>query len=137
MMVRWQWQKAGMNQLAGRVLLLSGLATIFLLSIVWNPAQTNILPCYFHQFTGHSCPTCGLSRAFYAISHGHWQQALQWHPLGLVVYFGLLLLLLKVGIEIIWRKKIQVILSIRTKAVVVAGLICIWFAFWVQRILGE
>lgn len=137
MMILRQRQPASSRQLAGRGLLWFTLAIIFLISIFWNPEQTNVLPCYFQRLTGHSCPACGLSRSFHAISLGQLRQALQFHPLGLVLYSGLLALWLKVTVELFWRKEIRVNMNHRTKLMTVAGLIFIWIAFWIRRLLIE
>ncbi|HMR09469.1 MAG TPA: DUF2752 domain-containing protein, partial [Polyangiaceae bacterium] len=44
--------------------------------------------CSFRQLFGSPCPTCGLTRAFSALSHGRMQDALSYHGAAPVVYAG-------------------------------------------------
>lgn len=46
--------------------------------------------CGFHAWTGLPCPSCGLTRAFCALSRGHLQEAWALHPFSFPLY-GLLL----------------------------------------------
>ncbi|NOY75543.1 MAG: DUF2752 domain-containing protein [Kiritimatiellaeota bacterium] len=47
--------------------------------------------CIFKTMTGHPCITCGLSRAFCAISHGQFAQAMQFHIFSAIWYLVFLL----------------------------------------------
>ncbi|MEZ4219685.1 MAG: DUF2752 domain-containing protein [Polyangiaceae bacterium] len=42
--------------------------------------------CAYRELFGRPCPTCGLTRAFSAISHGDVAQALQYHRGSLWIY---------------------------------------------------
>ncbi len=136
-MIRWQWQNASSRQVAARGLLLLVVTTIFLISIFWNPEQTNILPCYFQQLTRHPCPSCGLSRSFHAIAHGQLRQAVQFHPLGVVIYLGLMAFLLKVVVELLWHKQMRIILNARAKSMAIVTLGWLWIGCWIYRLLVE
>ncbi len=46
--------------------------------------------CAFHALTGLSCPGCGLTRAFCAISHGQFHDAWSFHPFSFPLYAGVL-----------------------------------------------
>lgn len=46
--------------------------------------------CAFHSLTGLSCPSCGLTRAFCAISHGHFRDAWSLHPFSFLFYAAVL-----------------------------------------------
>ena len=37
--------------------------------------------CWFHEFTGEPCATCGATRATIAFLHGHFLDAFRWNPL--------------------------------------------------------
>jgi hypothetical protein len=114
-------------------IILSGL----LLSIFLNPEKVNLLPCYFHKLTGYSCPTCGLTRSFFAISHLHFQEALKLHIMGPVIYIALLFLVLKFLFEIVTRKEIQIKVNRVLKKIVLFILLNLWVGFWLVRFLNE
>lgn len=44
------------------------------------------IPCTFLHLTGYPCPFCGFTRAFWAISAGHWNAAVANSPLSIAVY---------------------------------------------------
>jgi hypothetical protein len=44
--------------------------------------------CPYRARTGRSCPTCGLTRAFVAASHGRFTAASGFHPAALPIFFG-------------------------------------------------
>jgi Protein of unknown function (DUF2752). len=37
--------------------------------------------CMFKALTGYPCPGCGMTRAWWAVLHGNFTDALYWHPL--------------------------------------------------------
>lgn len=43
-------------------------------------------PCLFKLVLGRDCPTCGLTRAFAALSHGQLALATSYHRLSIAVY---------------------------------------------------
>lgn len=88
------------------------IAVIFLLFILlWaglvDPDKVNITTCLFLEKTGHPCPTCGMSRSFYATFHLDFQEAFQFHTLGPVLYLFLLIVFLKFFVELTNGRKIQ------------------------------
>ncbi len=46
------------------------------------------IPCTFLHLTGYPCPLCGFTRAFWAISAGHWGEAFSNSPLSFAVYLA-------------------------------------------------
>lgn len=58
-------------------------ATVFF----FNPAAHKFYPvCQFHRLTGLNCPSCGMTRALYALLHGDFSTALRDNAL---LVFGL------------------------------------------------
>ena len=45
-----------------------------------------MIPCTLLRFTGYPCPFCGFTRAFWAISHGAWSDAMLGYPLVVLLY---------------------------------------------------
>lgn len=136
-MIRIESHQLPSSQLFGRAFLLSGLLTIFLFSLFWNPEQMSLVPCFFRELTGHSCPSCGLTRSFHAIDHLNFKQAFEFHPMGIIIYFVLLAYLLKFTIEIALRKEIHVISKDWVKKFVLAGGLFVWMGWWIIRLFYE
>jgi hypothetical protein len=70
----------------------SGFAAVVAVAVVFffNPSTHGFYPiCLFHQMTGLNCPGCGMTRALYALLHGHFQAALKDNALFLAVLAGL------------------------------------------------
>lgn len=120
-----------------RAIFLSILILGFLLSIFWNPEKVNLLPCYFHKITGFSCPTCGLTRSFHAVSHLHFQEAFQLHLMGPVIYFALVFLFLKFLFEIVSGKEIQIKVNLVITRIILFVFLGLWLGFWLIRLLNE
>lgn len=55
------------------------------LALAFLPGPPHGLPCPILWLTGHECPTCGTTRAVWAILHGQWERALHWNPIGFLV----------------------------------------------------
>ncbi len=45
-----------------------------------------LITCTFLNLTGYPCPFCGLTRSFWALSHGNWALAVHHAPLACVIY---------------------------------------------------
>ena len=54
--------------------------------------------CLFYHLTGLPCPGCGLTRSFVCLGHGHFWEALHWHPLGPAIFLLFALLWLRCGL---------------------------------------
>ena len=76
-----------------RTALFSALAAagILAISALFTPdALPKFDLCTFHRLTGLPCPSCGLTRAFCAISHGDFAAAWRFNPFGFLFYAGVL-----------------------------------------------
>ena len=111
---------------------------VLLASFVWTPsAFPKLQLCWLRRLTGVSCPGCGLTRAFCAISHGDLAGAWSFHPFAFAFYAGAVVLA-------VWpfatrgREDLgaRVVRSVRTQAIVVAFVVAL-LAFGFARAWGE
>ena len=86
-------------------------AVLLLFVLLWaglvDPDKGNLTTCIFLEKTGYPCPTCGMSRSFYATSHFNFQEAFQFHHLGPVLYLFLLIAFVKFSWELLRGRVIQ------------------------------
>lgn len=114
---------------------LIGLIFIIAYSVFINPAKYNISSCRFHELTGLDCPTCGISRSFYAFSHFNLANALNYHLFGPVLFSIFIFLLFFFIIELIIKKEIKLdlpFINLKWFSGVFTGL---WLAAWIYGIL--
>lgn len=96
------------------------------------PRSINV--CLFNLATGLPCMTCGLTRAFYAISHGHLRQALVYHPLSLPLYGLVTLHLLLACLRLLgWR--FRLIRTPNPARAMIGWMVGVLFVFWIPRLL--
>jgi hypothetical protein len=62
--------------------------------------------CMFYNLTGYPCISCGFTRGFTGIAHGHWQAVLLDCPLALLIYAMTVALFIWNGIALASRKLI-------------------------------
>ena len=58
-------------------------AIFAIFAILWhnNPEYSPWMPkCWWHALTGTQCPSCGNTRAAYALLHGDWRAAWGYNP---------------------------------------------------------
>lgn len=76
--------------LAGRIGLAPPLLLLAFLAPLPRGPQGNIagLPslCLFHNLTGRPCLGCGMTRALVSLAHGHFADAVTYHPLSPFVF---------------------------------------------------
>jgi len=76
-----------------RVLSIVAAAALLLGILLPSRGLYGIDVCAFHHLTGIPCPGCGMTRAFTALSHGHFAQAWALHPFVFPIYASALLFL--------------------------------------------
>lgn len=47
-----------------------------------------LVVCWFHNATGIPCPSCGATRAFVQMIHGHFVEGFAYNPLGAVFFIA-------------------------------------------------
>lgn len=117
------------------------LAAVFLGVILFpfliSPAPDGIITCKFHQITGHSCPTCGMTRSLVALAHFHLKEAFQYHLFGPLVYVIFLVSFVALLTEIITGRKIGLKIKPSTIRFIIGIFFSLWIIFWIIRLVGE
>ncbi len=89
------WRAYGRDawlRLVGYGVVWAPMAAVLVVSFVVTPEQISsgavtLSPeCWFRSAFGVGCPTCGLTRAFTALSHLRWSDALDYHRAAPIVY---------------------------------------------------
>lgn len=110
---------------------------ILVVAVFVNPENYSISKCLIHDTTGYSCPSCGLSRSFYAGANLHLLQSFGFHAMGPILLLGTVLLFIKLSYESVSGKVIQ--LPVRKNVIkislVIIGLI--WATDWIYRLISE
>lgn len=102
-----------------------------------NAGDTGILRCRFHELTGLSCPTCGMSRSLNAFVHFHFADAFRLHLLGPVIYTLSVILFIEITVKIttgismidnVIKKHKSLVIK---KIFIILG--TIWILYWLVR----
>lgn len=104
---------------------------VIVLTLFVDPRNVSIISCQFHNVTGYSCPTCGLSRSFYAMAHLNLGNAFNYHLLGPLFYLFIVILFLKSLTEIIINKEIKTIINPAIKKVFFSLIMTFWLVIWI------
>ncbi|HHJ10550.1 MAG TPA: DUF2752 domain-containing protein [Bacteroidetes bacterium] len=99
--------------------------------------DTGILKCRFHELTGLSCPTCGMSRSLNAFVHFHFADAFRLHLLGPVIYTFAVILFIEITVKIISGISLIDCVLKHYKALVIKNVFLIlgtiWILYWLVR----
>ncbi len=98
-----------------------------------NPYQAGFLSCYFKDFTGYPCPTCGMSRSMYYATHFNLAEALSFHPFGPLLLILTFLIIIKFISELFFQKEFILNLSGRLKFLSILFFMSVWFGFWLTK----
>jgi len=98
-----------------------------------NSGSTGYFGCSFHQLTGLSCPTCGMSRSLFELSQFNILQSFKMHLFGPVIYLLAVILFVKISIELITGStlKFEINSKIIKRTFIAIGVI--WIIYWLAR----
>ena len=136
MTINWENTLSSADRRARALLaagLFLGLLTIFLVP----PEDLPFAACAFHELTGHSCLTCGLSRSLHAVSHGHLAASFHLHLMGPVVFIGILFASVTWSIEALSGTRLRLITKTKIERHAIVVLLIIWLSYWGIRLLTE
>jgi hypothetical protein len=113
---------------------------LFLFLVLPYVVRMNTLPfptCLFKSFTNLSCPTCGISRAYYSTARGSIDTALQHNFVGIFIYGGFLFLFFRNILELIRNKRILIYIPKSRFLIFFILIFYGWFSFWIIRLIRE
>ncbi|MBN2008604.1 DUF2752 domain-containing protein [candidate division KSB1 bacterium] len=117
------------------LILFFGAGLLFIQQV--NPINVEFLTCQFHSLTGHSCPTCGMSRSLYAAAHLNFVEAFRLHILGPILFIAIVGQLVKWMAEVVVQRDIILQMQPILKRAVFICLLSSGLIFWVIRLFRE
>ena len=110
------------------------LGSVLVASRYLDPDRLPVI-CAFRLVTGLPCMTCGMTRAFHAISLGQLGVALEYHPLGPVFYCLTVFYFVFASFRFLgWRVRLLAIQE--PVRLMVYGSLGLLFACWMVRLLA-
>jgi len=98
-----------------------------------DPRDISALSCQFKSTTGYNCPTCGLSRSFFAFAHLNFSDAFSYHLFGPLLYLSIVILFFKSVGEIVSNKKFSVAISAKFFRIFIVIIATGWLIFWLSN----
>ncbi len=123
------------NSLFNRIVPAAAILAVLLVSLLLDPTEVSYPSCLFKSITGYNCPTCGLTRSFYAMSHLNISEAFVFHLMGPPVYTVLLLFFLKFTYESFSGKDVWININPKIKKYSVICFFMVWFSYWILKLL--
>lgn len=133
------YNRLSVNSAQGRLnILWAFILLVFLIfPFFTNLGSTGVFACKFHQLTGLSCPTCGMSRSLYELTQFNLLESFKLHLFGPIVYILAIFLFFKLFLEIISGKSLTVGVSARIIKNTLIALGISWIVYWLVRMLME
>lgn len=111
------------------------IALFFVAAGLYDPFESDLLSCQFKNLTGYDCPTCGLSRSIYCLMSFRFLDSLKYNPLGPVIFIGLVMLFIKLGIELLSGKEFRIIKKNSFRRIHLISLLLILVVLYILRLL--
>ena len=122
------------GQRLGRIVTLIFLCALLLVLYIADPNDLSPVSCRFHQLTGHSCPTCGMTRSLHAATHFDFTGAFGFHIIGPLLFFVLVVFVIKSFAELFSGRILKLGLPAKftRRALISTGIV--WGLFWLIRL---
>lgn len=116
--------------------LLLGLSAVFLISILWRPAdEPTIILCPFRALTGLLCPGCGMTRAFCAIGHGELSRAVHFNALSPLLYLSFIIVWIGAAATLLKLRRVSSAINhLRPNATVSILILALTMVWWAVRL---
>jgi hypothetical protein len=96
--------------------------------------QLGLPPCFFHQWTGLPCPTCGMTTSFAHTVRLHFYEAFITQPFGMLACV-LMALLIPTSFVLMWRRVSWLkLLTMRGSNVAMYVLLVLFVVAWIYKI---
>lgn len=118
---------------AGIVIIIS----FFLAARIYNPFDAGMFTCSFKNLTGHSCPTCGLSRSIHSFLSFQIIDSLYYNPLGAAIILFCAALLVKFVTELISKRVIQITFLKFNSRILLSLILTVVIFSWIFKLLTE
>ena len=113
------------------------LAAFLIFPFLTPSGDTGFVTCRFHELTGLSCPTCGISRSLDALVHGHLAESFRMHLFGPVIYLIALGLFVKVTVAGVTGKNLVTTVTGNRVKQILAIFAGLWIVYWLARMAVE
>jgi uncharacterized membrane protein len=101
------------------------------------PAALPVPVCAFHSITGHSCLTCGMTRAIHTMLHGNLADSVRYHLFGPAVLLGLLLCMGVFVTEAASGKRVVLLPEGRARNRTIGVSAILLLIYWGVRLVAE
>ncbi|MBN2242994.1 MAG: DUF2752 domain-containing protein [Acidobacteria bacterium] len=118
------------NRVAGIGLLFS----LILYAFCVDPGKVTVFRCFFKEWTGWNCFTCGLSHSLHASARLDWGAAVQHHLFGPFLFLSAWALSAYWIFEIATDRKGMLRVNPGTVRAGIIAVAFIWLAYWLLRL---
>jgi hypothetical protein len=111
------------DRLGSATVAAAGIAALLaarVLPILWRQGIDPVPPCPFRLVTGHPCPFCGTTRSLCAMANGDVAGAARLHPLGPLMFTGLIALTVVALVAAVRGEGLAIRLSARQRRALLA-----------------
>lgn len=113
------------------------LGAIILLSITLDAAPSKIPFCLFRNVTSLPCPSCGMTRAFISLGHGHIYNAIVLNPSSIFVYVATLTGFILAVLQILSGKRYILLFWNKIKSILFPVTLAVMALTWIYKIINH
>jgi hypothetical protein len=110
------------------------LGAAWVLPGLWAQGLNPVPPCIFHTVTGLPCPMCGGTRSFVAMAHGDLAAAIHVFPIGPLMFFALLALVVYSVWAVTTGRRLQLLVEPRLRRGLAMTALALLAANWAAKL---